>query len=143
MPGGATSPHLFGRLLYVRSLRGPSRGGCANHFFRRTRSNALTKRRERLEEKLLRDPQDQILKPEVVDFTIAEFGRQLRAELRNAISRSPGSVALARAEFLKSSVLLRVLDQFAAGRCALGDGICKTWDNRVLQTLLYRRLLYG
>lgn len=88
----ATSPYLFsgllkcgtcgGNLVIVTGSKGRNRRyGCSQHFYRGTCSNSMTERQAWLEEKLLADLQEQVLKPEVVDFTIDEFGRQLKAEL--------------------------------------------------------------
>ena len=88
----ATSPYLFsgllkcgtcgGNLVIVTGSKGRNRRyGCSQHYYRRTCANGMTERQEWLEEKLLADLQEQVLKPEVVDFTVDEFGRQLKAEL--------------------------------------------------------------
>ena len=90
----ATSPYLFsgilkcaecgGNLVIISGNKGRHRRyGCANYFYRKTCSNALTERQEWLEEKLLSGLQEQVLKPEVVEFAIAEFGRALKADLGN------------------------------------------------------------
>src|SRR5438034_6679979 len=54
---------------------------CANYFNRGTYGNDLYIRRDILEERLLGRLQRELLRPEVIDYTVAEFGRQLRAAL--------------------------------------------------------------
>src|SRR5260370_14709564 len=54
---------------------------CANYFNRGTCGNDLYIRRDILEERLLGRLQRELLRPEVIDYTVAEFGRQLRAAL--------------------------------------------------------------
>jgi hypothetical protein len=57
------------------------RYGCSIHYNRGACANRLTERREWIEEKLLRELQEQVLTPEAINFVIDEFGRQLKAEL--------------------------------------------------------------
>jgi DNA invertase Pin-like site-specific DNA recombinase len=59
---------------------------CANYFNRGTCGNDLYIRRDVLEERLLGRLQSELLQPEVIDYAIAEFGRQLRAALSNMSS---------------------------------------------------------
>ena len=85
----ATSPYLFSGLLkcgecggnlviVTGNKRRHRRYGCSQAQYRGTCHNRLTERQEWVEEKLLRDLQEQVLKPEVVDFAIEEFGRHLK-----------------------------------------------------------------
>ena len=88
----ATSPYLFsgllkcgicgGNLVIVTGNKGRYRRyGCSQHFYRGTCSNAMTERQEWLEEQLIKELQEQVLKPEVTDFALDEFARQLKSEL--------------------------------------------------------------
>jgi site-specific DNA recombinase len=96
-----TSPYLFSGLLKCgecganliigtgggkrmrdgRHLAAHPKYVCANYFNRGTCRNALYIRRDVLEERLLNRLQSELLKPEVIDYAITEFGRQLRAAL--------------------------------------------------------------
>ena len=88
----ATSSYLFsgllkcgvcgGNLVIVTGNKGRHRRyGCSQHYYRGTCPNAMTERQEWLEQRLVRELQDQVLKPEAIDFALEEFGRQLRGEL--------------------------------------------------------------
>ncbi len=88
----ATSRYLFsgllrcgacgGNLVIVTGNKGRYRRyGCSQHFYRGTCSNAITERQDWLEQQLIRELQEQVLKPEVIDFALDEFGRQLKSEL--------------------------------------------------------------
>lgn len=88
-----TSPYLFSGLLKCGECGGNliigTGGGthvhkkyvCRNYFNRGTCKNGLYIRRDVLEERLLARLQSELLRPEVIDYAIAEFGRQLRAAL--------------------------------------------------------------
>jgi DNA invertase Pin-like site-specific DNA recombinase len=88
-----TSPYLFSGILKCgecgANLIIGTGGGthvhkkyvCSNYFNRGTCGNDLYIRRDVLEERLLRHLQRELLRPEVIDYTIAEFGRQLRLAL--------------------------------------------------------------
>lgn len=88
-----TSPYLFSGLLKCgecgANLIIGTGGGthvhpkyvCANYFNRGTCDNDLYIRRDVLEERLLGRLQSELLRPEVIDYAVAEFGRQLRAAL--------------------------------------------------------------
>ncbi len=88
-----TSPYLFSGMLKCgecgANLIIGTGGGthihkkyvCANYFNRGTCGNDLYIRRDILEERLLGRLQRELLRPEVIDYTVAEFGRQLRAAL--------------------------------------------------------------
>jgi hypothetical protein len=56
---------------------------CRNYFNLRTCRNSIYIRREVLEERLLGRIQSELLKPEVIDYAVSEFGRQLHAALSN------------------------------------------------------------
>ena len=58
-----------------------SRYGCPQNFYRGACSNDLKERRDRLETRLLADLQQEVLRPEVIDFTVEEFEQQLQARL--------------------------------------------------------------
>lgn len=88
-----TSPYLFSGLLKCGDCGGNlivgTGGGthvhkkyvCTNYFNRGTCKNDLYIRRDVLEERLLRRLQSELLRPEVIDYAIGEFGRQLEAVL--------------------------------------------------------------
>ncbi|HXY23559.1 MAG TPA: recombinase family protein [Candidatus Acidoferrum sp.] len=88
-----TSPYLFSGLLKCAECGGNliigTGGGthvhkkyvCANYFNRGTCGNDLYIRRDVLEERLLARLQGELLSPEVIDYAVVEFGRQLRAAL--------------------------------------------------------------
>ncbi len=99
-------------LVNGRSKGQRPRYGCPQHFNRGTCSNGLTERRDTLEERLLAGLQAEALKPEAVEYTIAEFGRQLKAALRNL----SGTIARIRE---RERVLKAELDRLAA---AVADG---------------------
>jgi site-specific DNA recombinase len=90
---GFTSPYLFSGLLKCgecgANLIVGTGGGthkhkkyvCANYFNRGTCGNDLYIRRDVLEERLLGRLQSELLRPEVIDYAVSEFGRQLRTHL--------------------------------------------------------------
>jgi len=55
--------------------------GCSQHWYRGACSNNLLERQIWLEKTLLADLQAEILKPEAVEYTITQFGEQLKATL--------------------------------------------------------------
>jgi site-specific DNA recombinase len=94
-PRSLTSPYLFSGLLKcghcASNLSILTGGGthrhpkyvCTGYFNRGVCQNSLYIRRDELEERLLANLQSDLLKPAVVDFAIAECGRQLRSALAN------------------------------------------------------------
>jgi len=84
-----TSPYLFSGLLKCSecgaNLIVATGGGthrhpkyvCRNYFNRGTYKNDLYIRCDALEERLLSRLQSQLLQPEVIDYAVSEFGRQL------------------------------------------------------------------
>ncbi len=88
-----TSPYLFSGLLKCgecgANLIIATGGGthrhpkyvCRNYINRGTCKNDLYIRRDVLEERLLGRLQSQLLRPEVIDYAVSEFGRQLRTTL--------------------------------------------------------------
>jgi DNA invertase Pin-like site-specific DNA recombinase len=88
-----TSPYLLtgflkcgvcGANLAVVTGRGPgriSKYGCPQNFYRGACSNDLKESREQIEIRLLARLQDEVLRPEVIDFTIEEFIKQLEKRL--------------------------------------------------------------
>jgi site-specific DNA recombinase len=90
-----TSPYLFSGLLKCGDCGGNliigTGGGthvhkkyvCANYFNRGACANDLYIRRDVLEDRLLGRLQSELLRPEVIDYAIGEFGRQLRAAFAN------------------------------------------------------------
>ena len=91
----ASSPYLLSGLLFcaecggkLRIVSGSGKGrrmpwyGCPRHFNRGTCPNGLTERRDRLEARLLNGLQKAVLRPEVVDYTLAQFENELAVRLR-------------------------------------------------------------
>jgi site-specific DNA recombinase len=88
-----TSPYLFSGLLKCGECGGNlvigTGGGthvhkkyvCSNYFNRGTCENDLYIRRDVLEERLLGRLQSELLQPEVIDYAVSAFGRQLRSAL--------------------------------------------------------------
>jgi site-specific DNA recombinase len=54
---------------------------CSQHFYRGACPNNLLERQDWLEERLLRELQQEVLKPETVEYAIQAFGRQLKDAL--------------------------------------------------------------
>ena len=68
------------------------RYGCPQNFYRGTCANGLKERQDRLEDRLLGGLQAEVLQPEVIEYAIQEFGRQLKAALGSVL----GTVARMR-----------------------------------------------
>ena len=68
-----------------RARRGHSRYGCSRNFNYGGQecSNNLKERQDWLENRVLADLQAQVLRPEVVNYAVEEFGRQLKMSLAN------------------------------------------------------------
>ena len=64
------------------------RYGCPNAFNRGTCTNRLTERRDQLEQRLLSELQREVLKPEVIDYAVSEFERQLTRALQGMAGRT-------------------------------------------------------
>ena len=123
LPRSATSPYLFsgllkcgvcgGNLVITTGSKGRRRRyGCSQHYNRGACTNRLTERQEQIEQKLLRDLQAQVFRPEVIDFTLDEFGRQLKAKLQNV----SGNLAKLRARKAQlDSELRRFAEAIATG----------------------------
>jgi hypothetical protein len=91
----ATSPYLLtgflrcgecGASLAIVTGRGPGRKpkyGCPQNFYRGACRNDLKENQERIEEQLLAELRRHVLNPDVVDFALEEFGRQLKSRLSN------------------------------------------------------------
>src|SRR5215469_10410596 len=96
----ASSPHLLTGFLKcgecgsdLTIVVGIGKGrhpqyGCPQHFNRGACANDLTEREDWLEEKTFSELQHQVLKPEIVEFAIEEFGRQLRQRLSRSSADS-------------------------------------------------------
>jgi hypothetical protein len=56
--------------------------GCSKHWYRGACSNNLLERQEWLEKRLLADLQTEVLRPEAIDYRIAQFGEQPKLALR-------------------------------------------------------------
>jgi site-specific DNA recombinase len=114
-----TSPYLFSGLLKCGECGGNlvigTGGGthvhkkyvCANYFNRGTCKNDLYIRRDVLEERLLGRLQSELLQPEVIDYAVSEFGRQLRTALATV---SDDLSAMCR----RKELLEREIQRFAA-----------------------------
>ena len=127
-----TSPYLFSGLLKCgecganliigtgggkrmrdgRHLKAHPKYVCTNYFNRGTCHNDLYIRRDVLEERLLHQLQSELLQPEVIDFAIAEFGRQLRTALA---SMSSEVVGLRRRKEQLGTEIRRLTDAIAQG----------------------------
>jgi site-specific DNA recombinase len=84
--------------------------GCSQHWYRGACSNNLLERQEWLEKRLLADLQTEVLRPEAVDYTIAQFGEQLKA----ALGKLSGELSDMRERKQKVEVELRRLTETAA-----------------------------
>ncbi|MGB6395391.1 MAG: recombinase family protein [Bradyrhizobium sp.] len=89
----STSPYLMTGFLKCGScganlviVTGRTKGahpkyGCPQNFYRGTCPNGLKERSDWLEDRLLSELQQAVMRPEVVDYAISEFERQLHASL--------------------------------------------------------------
>jgi site-specific DNA recombinase len=119
-----TSPYLFSGLLKCgecgANLIVGTGGGthkhkkyvCANYFNRGTCENDLYIRRDVLEERLLGRLQSELLRPEVIDYAVSEFGRQLRIQL---LSVSGDLSELRRRKGQLDREIRRFMDAIAQG----------------------------
>jgi site-specific DNA recombinase len=57
--------------------------GCSQHFYRGACPNSLLERQDWLEKRLLSELQEEVLKPEAIEYVLAGFGRQLKGALEN------------------------------------------------------------
>jgi site-specific DNA recombinase len=151
LPRSLTSPFLFSGLLKCGDCGGNlivgTGGGthvhkkyvCANYFNRGTCENDLYIRRDILEERLLGRLQSELLRPEVIDYAIAEFGRQLRtalaslsgdvADLRKHKERLEGEIQRFTDAIARGGPLDSLVQQLAKRETEL-----KTITNRLLST---------
>jgi site-specific DNA recombinase len=96
IPRSVTSPYLLSGILKCGECGGnliiitgySSYGhypqyGCSQHFNRGACSNAMLIRRDLIEEKLLDELQNQVLKPEAIDYVLNEFGTHLKSAFAN------------------------------------------------------------
>jgi len=75
---------LCGANMVIVTGRGKGnhrRYGCPQNYYRGACSNALKERQDRIEEGLLSGLKTAVLRPEVVDYAVSEFGRKLNAAL--------------------------------------------------------------
>jgi len=84
--------------------------GSSQHWYRGACSNGLLERQEWLEKRLLADLQEEVLKPEAVEYTITQFGEQLKA----ALAKLSGELAHMRERKQKVEIELRRLTETAA-----------------------------
>jgi site-specific DNA recombinase len=93
-----------------RGKGGHPRYGCPQNFYRGACDNKLKQRQDLLETSLLAGLQQTVLRPEVIDYAVAEFDRQLRA----ALSGVSSDMAKARARKQELEMeLLRLTDAIA------------------------------
>ena len=146
LPRPATSPYLFSGILRCGQCGGnliiATGGGthrhpkyvCTNYFNRGVCGNDLYIRRDHLEERLLDRLQSELLRPEVIDYAVSEFGRQLRTALGNLgceveqmrkrkqeVERKIQNVVAAIGDYGHSSALLQQLAQHESEFRALTD----------------------
>ncbi len=95
-----------------RGSSGHAKYGCPHNFYRGTCGNGLRERHDHLEERLLEGLQTEVLKPEVVDFVVEEFGRQLQQALA---SLSDDLVRLRGRKKELEAEIRRLTDAIAAG----------------------------
>jgi hypothetical protein len=106
-----TRTHRFQeRLGHQRSMNRSRSGGSMIAFFLIAFSNNLLEREIWLEKRLLADLQTDILKPEALEYTIAQFGEQLKTTL----GRLSGELAQMRERKRTVEVELRPLTETAA-----------------------------
>ena len=82
--GRMTTPSVRGANLVI--VTGRTKGahpkyGCPQNFYRGACANSLKERSDWLEDRLLSELQQAVMRPEVVDYAIGEFERQLQASL--------------------------------------------------------------
>jgi hypothetical protein len=125
LPRAATSPYLLSGILKCGVCGGnliiitgySSYGhypqyGCSQHFNRGACSNAVLIRRDWIEERLLDELQNQVLKPEAIDYVLNEFG----SHLKEAFSKLTNQMAQMRERRQKLEGELKRLAETAAGR---------------------------
>lgn len=89
---------------------------CANYFNRGTCENDLYIRVDALEKRILGRLQSELLRPEVIDYAIVEFGRQLRAALEGLA----GDVAALRKQKERiEGEIQRLVDAIERAGCPL------------------------
>ena len=122
LPRSETSKFLFSGLLKCGQCGGNlaivagggkdqyRKYGCSQHWYRGACSNNLLERQVWLERRLLADLQSEILKPEAIEYTIAQFGEQLKATL----GKLSGELAEMRERKRKIESELHRLTQTAA-----------------------------
>ena len=122
LPRSETSKFLFSGLLKCGQCGGNlaivagggkeqyRKYGCSQHWYRGACSNNLLERQIWLEKRLLADLQTEILKPEALEYTIAQFGDQLKTTL----CRLSGELAQMRERKRAIEVELRRLTETAA-----------------------------
>jgi hypothetical protein len=123
MPRSATSPYLLSGILKCGVCGGnliiitgySSYGhypqyGCSQHFNRGACSNAVLIRRDWIEERLLDELQNQVLKPEAIDYVLNEFG----SHLKEAFSKLTNQMAQMRERRQKLEGELKRLAETAA-----------------------------
>ncbi len=96
MPRSATSPYLLSGILKCgvcganliivsgySSYGHYPKYGCSQHFNRGACSNAVTVRRDWIEERLLDELQNQVLKREAIEYVLDEFGAHVKDAFAN------------------------------------------------------------
>ena len=79
-----------------RSGKRNPRYGCPQNFYRGACTNNLKERHDWLENRLLAELQEAVLKPEAIDYALAEFGRQLTDALANPLASWLDSASASR-----------------------------------------------
>jgi site-specific DNA recombinase len=95
-PRSATSPYLLSGILKCgvcganlvivtgySSYGNYPKYGCSQHFNRGACSNSVMVRRDRVEERLLDDLQNQVLKREAIEYVLGEFGTHVKNAFAN------------------------------------------------------------
>ena len=105
--------HCGGNLVIV-TRNGPGgqyrKYGCSQHFYRGACPNNLLERQDSLEQRLLRELQEEVLKPEAIEYVIQAFGRQLK----DAFEKMSSELAQMRERKTKIEAELRRLAETAA-----------------------------
>lgn len=123
LPRSVTSTYLFSGLLkcgicggnlVIVTRNGPGgqyrKYGCSQHFYRGACSNNLLERQDWLEERLLKELQEEVLKPEAIEYVIQAFGSQLK----DAMEKMSNELAQMRERKIKIEDELRRLTDTAA-----------------------------
>jgi site-specific DNA recombinase len=78
-------------IISGQGKRGYAKYGCPSHRYRGVCSNALTIRRERLEDQLLAALEDRILNSQLIEYTLQRFEDELRKRLKEIDRGAPAN----------------------------------------------------